>query len=277
MKPHVLVQVWCEIDPTLNVRVDRHTGEAMADPPDRLRRVTPLGRVGVHAGLRLGGTVTAFALGGGHRDALHHALAAGADRAIELLAAGDDPEALALAPLADWIQRQQPDLVIADRLAGFLAGQLGWAHLAGLDDLQISGGLLRAVRFLERGDREWVTAKLPAAVRLQSESVRPPYVSRARFQAVGDERIERESLPATEAAATEVGSLQQTRPRTRLGKVPAAPAASASDRLQALLGLGKPASLATQVNEKTVATPEQMAEEFVRYLAHHQLGELPSG
>jgi hypothetical protein len=67
----------------------------------------------------------------------------------------------------------------------------------------------------------------------------------------------------------------------RLGKTTAPAAKSASDRLQALLGLGKSSPApATKREEKAAATPEQMAEEFVRYLIHHNLlpdRQLPPG
>jgi electron transfer flavoprotein alpha/beta subunit len=275
MTLRVFVQVWCEIDPAPNVRIDRQTGKSIVDEGDVLLRVSPLGRSGVGAALGLGQVnVTAFALGGGHADALQHALAAGAQRAVELSAAGADPEAISVASLADWLRRQQADLVIADRLAGLVAGRLGWAHLAGLADLSVVDGKLRAVRHLGRGDREVVTARLPAAVRLQNESVHPDYVARARIHAVAESRIEHETLAARETPARpeEAGPLQPVRPRVRLGKPAPLSAKSGSDRLQALLGLGKsPAGAAAKREEKPAATPEQMAEEFVRYLVHHNL------
>ena len=66
MTMQVFVQVWCEIDPSLNVRIDRQTGLAVADPGDNLQRVSPLGRAGVDAALSLrAGAVTVFALGAG--------------------------------------------------------------------------------------------------------------------------------------------------------------------------------------------------------------------
>src|SRR5215468_11070800 len=114
MTPRVFAQVWCEIDPTLPVHIDRQTGRPAADPGDRLWRVSPLGKVAVAAARGLGGMVTAFALGNTHEDALRCALAAGAGSAVAL----DSPEedaAISAAGLADWLRGQQPDLVIADR------------------------------------------------------------------------------------------------------------------------------------------------------------------
>src|SRR5262245_10320611 len=114
MSLRVFVQVWCEIDPTLNVRVDRQTALPAVDPGDRLERVSPLGRAGVAAATRLrDAVVTAFALGTGHGDALHHALAAGADHAIELLSPGESNATLPVTALVEWLREQQPDLVIA--------------------------------------------------------------------------------------------------------------------------------------------------------------------
>lgn len=270
MSLRVFVQVWCEIDPTLNVRVDRQTSLPLVDPGDQLQRVSPLGRAGVAAALSLAdASVTAFALGTGHTEALRYALAAGAAGAVELQVTGDNPDAISIAALAAWLQQQQADLVIADRLAGLVAARLGWAHLAGLDDLRVEQGMLRSLRFLGRGDREVVTAKLPACVRWQSESLNVPYLARARLQTVTARQIEQQILPGPEGTRVETGPWQAARPRTRMGKAPVA-AASASGRLEALMGKVAPAAV-TKRAEKSAATPEQLAEEFVRYLRHHNL------
>jgi electron transfer flavoprotein alpha/beta subunit len=271
MTLRVFVQVWCEIDPTLNVRIDRQSGRPAADPGDRLWRVSPLGKVAVATASGLGGSVTAFALGDGHADALRSALAAGAGRAVELLAPGEDAEAVAVAGLAEWLRDQRPDLVIADRLSGPLAARLGWAHLAGLDELRVEDGRLRAVRFLGRGDREVVTARLPAAVRLQAEAVRVPYVARARIHAAAGRPIERETLSGPAPTAAAAGPLQVARARTRLGKQPAPAASSAGARLQALMGAGTSRPAAPRRAGPATPTPEELAEEFVRYLLHHGL------
>src|SRR5262245_54131557 len=130
----IWAQVWCEVDPTLNVRIDRSTGQPMPDPGDRLWRVSRLGRSGVAAALALGpAEVTAFALGPGHTDALRHALAAGASRSLEVLADGGDT--MSPVVVAEWLRQERPALVIADRWVGWVAGRLGWAHLAGLEEL----------------------------------------------------------------------------------------------------------------------------------------------
>lgn len=274
MSPRVLVQVWCEIDPTLNVRIDRQMGNPIADEGDLLTRVSPLGRLGVFEALRLDGVhVTAFALGDNAADALRHALAAGAERALALLFSGADAEPFSLGALAGWFQREQPNLIIADRWTGLLAARLGWSHLAGLSDLRIEAGRLHAVRHLGRGERELVTAQPPAALRLQTEIVKPPYVSRARIQAIAESRIERVELSAEpESNVAEVGPVQLARARVRMGKTAAPAGASANDRLQALMGLaGAKPSTTPRREGKASPTPDEMAEEFVRYLAHHQL------
>jgi electron transfer flavoprotein alpha/beta subunit len=270
MSRHVVVQVWCEVDPTLNVRVDRQSGQPLVDPGDRLWRVSPLGRRAVAAALNLGDVVvTAFALGSGHAEALRHALAAGTGHAVELLAAGADPDTIPVAALAEWLRQQAADLVIADRLAGRLAGRLGWSHLAGLDELHIRESKLWAVRMLGRGDREEVTARLPAIVRLQSESPRTPYVAQARIQAVAGSLVTQQTLSGPNAPRIEPGPLQAARARTRLGKtVPAS--GSASDRLQALMGGGNKSIIPVQRAEKKTQS-DQLAEEFLRYLRHHDL------
>jgi electron transfer flavoprotein alpha/beta subunit len=267
----VFVQVWCEIDPTLNVRVDRATGQPLPEDGDELHRVSPLGRAGVGAAVALpGARVTAFAVGPGHRDALRHALAAGAAQAIELLAEGADPTAVALPALADWLCGRA-DLVLADRAAGLLAARLGWSHLAGLDELRVRDGVLHAVRLLGRGDRELVTARLPAAVRLHADALRPAYIARARLAAVSEAVIESVALGSATPDPIAVGPLEPARPRVRQGQaVPRS--GSGSSRLQALLrpgGARGPQSAAAA--RPAPQTPEQMAEEFVRYLKHHDL------
>jgi electron transfer flavoprotein alpha/beta subunit len=267
----IFVQVWCEIDPTLNVRIDRETAQPVSDPADRVLRVSPLGRAGVAAARRLpADSVTAFALGAGHTDALQHALAAGATSAMELLGDGENRDQITPAALADWLRSQQADLTIADRVAGLAAARLGWAHLAGLDDLQIEGDRLRALRFLGRGDRELVSARLPAVIRLQTESVQPPYVSRARIEAAAQRPIEQVVLAGSQPSATQMGPLQAARPRTRLGQGPVTPNGAASGRLQALLG-GTASASPPRRGEEPPETPEQLADKFVRYLAHHDL------
>lgn len=268
---NVFVQVWCEIDPTLNVRIDRQTNQPITEPGDQLQRVSPLARAGIAAALGLRpASITAFALGGGHAEALRHALAAGAARALELAADGTDAAAISPRAIADWLAGQGGTVLIADRVAGSVAAILGWAHLAGLEDLRIEGGRLRALRVLGRGDRERVSARLPAAVRLQADSPQPPYINRARLQAAADQPIERIVLPAVSGAA-ESGPLQISRPRTRTGQTPAPASGSASDRLQALMGGGKPGASTAARPAKTAGTPEELAEEFVRYLLHHGL------
>jgi electron transfer flavoprotein alpha/beta subunit len=271
MTLRIFVQVCCEIDPTLNVRIDRETAQPVSDSADRLLRASPLGRAGVAAARRLrADSVTAFALGTGHTDALRQALAAGATSAVELLGDGENRDHITPAALADWLRSQQADLTIMDRAAGLIAARLGWAHLAGLDELRIEDGPLRAVRFLGRGDREVVTAGLPAVVRLQTESVQPPYVCRARIKAVAERPIEQVVLSALQACALEMGPLQAARPRTRLGQGPATPSGAASGRLQALLG-GTASAAPPRRAEDVAETPEQLADKFIRYLAHHDL------
>ena len=263
MKSLVLVQVWCEIDPTLNLRIDRGTGRPVAEAGDVLTRVGPLGRSGVDAALGLSGfEVVAFAVGAGHEAALRHALAAGAIRAVQLEGEG----------LAGWVRDQSPALVIGDRTAGLMAGCLGWAHLAGLDELRFEAGRLHAIRHLERGDREQVSATLPAVVRMSEEAVRMRYVSQGRLGAAMDREIERTWFEGGADAQTEAGPLQLARPRTRLGAAAPEAPAGGMDRLKALMGVGQaPAVAAEKPSASAPETPDEMAEAFVRYLRHHGL------
>ena len=290
---NVFVQVWTEIDPTLHVRIDRDTGEPMAEKGDVLRRVRPLGRAGVAAALAMGSVrVTAFSVGRGHADALQHALAAGVSEAIELdissgngQSAGSSREPAAsnhasfarCDAVARWLAENDADLVIMDRFAGLVAGRLDWAHLAGLDDMALRDGQLHATRYVGRGEREIVTAKLPAVVRMQTESVRPPYVSRARIRAVSRDAIlcQRLALDAAQASYN-VGPLQPARPRTRQGRQTQPSSAQGLDRLAALMSsptTGQPSTLDPQASAPGDKSPEEMADEFVRYLIHHELWE----
>jgi electron transfer flavoprotein alpha/beta subunit len=255
----IFVQVGCEIDPDLNVRIDRMTGGAQAEPGDTLLRVGPAGRAAVDLALAIpGAVVTAYAVGEGHREALRHALAAGVEQAVEVV--GD---------VTDWFRAQEVDLVIADTSAGRIAARNHWAHLAGLTSVEIREGRLYGIRALGKGDREEVEARLPAAIRI-ADTVALSYIARARLNAVDDARIEVAVLGDTSAG---IGTLQIARPRTRAQGASAAPSqpAKASDRLAALMG--GMASKKTAPVEKKEASVEDLAEELVRYLAHHDLLE----
>ncbi len=270
----VFVQVWSEIDPTLNVRIDRASGDVLADGGDLLRRVSPLGRAAVAAAAAISNAqVTAFAHGEQHTEALRHAVAAGAVQAIELLPPCDHDATGTTVALSTWLQTRKPNLVIADSPAGLLAGRLGWSHLAGLENLQAANGHLRAIRQLGRGEREIVTARLPAIVRLQSESIRPPYVSRARIRNVPTDAIRSETLEPVETnPLAETGPLKLTRIRTRSGQTSLKQEGRGLDRLAALIS--KPDGSANSDSGSTQlanSTPEQRADEFVRFLFHHGL------
>ena len=276
MKPRIFVQVWNELDPSLNLRVDRQTGLPVAEQGDLLHRVSNLGRAGVASALESGqADVTVFALGDEHEEALRHGLAAGASRAIRLQSSNGDSNVISA--LAEWLRQQKPDLVIADRIAGLLAARLNWAHLAGVNQLEIEEGKLHAIRHLERGNCESVVASLPAVIRLYSESIPVPYITRARILGVMPRAIEQASLVVTSAARKEIerGPLQPSRQRTKLGGLPTT-SASGLDRLSALMGMGRgivPAQRDTAQSEAKSA--QQLADEFVRYLAHHGLLDTP--
>ena len=289
--PKILVQVWTEIDPTLNVRIDRASGQPLADEGDVLCRVSPAGRAAVAAATRIrDAEITAFAIGECHGAALRHALAAGASNAVAVAAEcrqhapGDECSSRlatvgkirATAAVSAWVHEQNPALVIADRCAGLIAGQLGWSHLAGLEHLEIDSDRLQAIRQLGRGDREIVIARLPAVVRLFDDRLGPPYISRERIRSVASNRIRREALPVQKQNdanidVLEVGPLQPVRPRTRLGGASQNHSARGFDRLSALMSPATSPTATPGSSAPSASTPEQMAEEFVRYLIHHQL------
>lgn len=272
----IFVQVGCELDPELNLRVDRRSGEVKPEEGDRLFRVWPLGRAGISAALELPESeVVAFALGDEHDEALRHAVAAGAHQAYKL---AFDEEQLPTKVLADWLREQSPDLVIADRLAGGLSWHLGWAHLSGLAGLRVEDGRLVAFQHMGKGNRYEVSAPLPVAVRLSSESLRLPYISRTRIRAVEMpcwEEVDLEVDPDVDSTEVEIGNLQPARARTR-GAKKTKKKSKASDRVKALMGLCAPSSAPTPVAKQQDEQPEEqspegMAQEFIRYLKHHEL------
>jgi electron transfer flavoprotein alpha/beta subunit len=277
----ILVQVKCEFDSTLNLRVDRTKGEAVSESGDRLTRVARIGRLGLELALSLknDAEITAFALGSGHMAALRHALAAGARRAIEL--GGDLPSVGRPLPAAfiRWLTLENPQLVIADREISIAAGFFSWSYLKDVTSMELLEDVLLVERALGRGNRERIETTLPAI--LQPELSRQPrYVARARCHAASQLAIfvERLEDPAEGAQiAFDEGTIQETRARTRqsagLPPKTAARPLKASDRLQLLMGQGlaKKEAVATPPSESVSQDPEALAESFVRYLAHHQL------
>lgn len=270
---NTFVEVWNEIDPTLNVRIDRETGIPSATNGDVLNRVSPLGRTAMSVAANVpNARITAFATGTGHRESLQHALAAGATRAVELTTDAGASDQVSIASLATWLRDENPDLVIAGRRAGPIAGHLGWSHLAGLERVKIESNRLRTIRNVGRGDREIVTARLPAIVRLHGELLRPPYISRARIQAVSANKIHQKVLPEdVTSSSIDAGRLQPARTRTRLGEKSQVRSERGMDRLGALMTASGGNSAESKLLEPLDSSPEQMAEEFVRYLVHHQL------
>lgn len=274
MTCNILVQVWCEIDPTINVRIDRQSGVPHAEPGDVLLRVSPWGRANVAAALSIeNAEVTAVACGTGHVEALRHALAAGAGSAIELVQSSHASSTFQVGVLAEWSRHRDIDLFIGDRTIGCLAGRLGWAHLAGVGGLTIHSERLHAIRYLERGAREEVTASLPASVVLCADTIRPPYVSRGRIGEVPLDQIQREEIRSSDETPTaEIGPLQQKRERTRAGQTTRSTSSRGADRLASLMQPGSAAAKSqTTASAEEPQSAEELAEQFVRYLRHHDL------
>lgn len=274
MSLNVFVQVWSEMDPLLNARIDRLTGDPQAEEGDVLWRVSTLGRCGVWAASQLGDSeVTAFCVNERHLEALRAAIAGGASRGCDLQIEATKNRQRYVPALADWLRSRQPDLVVGDSQAGMLAGHLGWSHLAGIETFEITNGQLHAVRHLSRGDRERVRAQLPVVVRLQPGWLRPPYISRARLLAVGMDEIHREQLVASDSSPfIEPGGLQPVRPRTRGSQPKSKPSSRGRDRLAALVaGPSRSSAQSMPTANTSERTPEELADEFVRYLAHHNL------
>jgi len=260
----VFVQMWCELDPVLSPRVDRQKDALVAEKGDTLFRVSPIARRAVADAALFAQEIVAFCLGDEHRTSLRHALAGGAHEAIVLQCSEE-----CISEFAHWLTDESMDILIGDRMVGLVAAQAGWAHLAGVEKLSIGCRGLNAIRNLERGNREQVTATLPAALRLHG-GLRAPYISKARLAAVSEDRIRTQVLAGSFQPLIETGPLQPTRPRTKLGSntAPARPI-SGKSRLDALMGMS--GAVRAVKPEKRVKSTEELAEEFVRYLAHHRL------
>jgi electron transfer flavoprotein alpha/beta subunit len=275
----VLVEVGCELDPTLNVRVQG--GQVFCEAGDKLSRVKPLGRRGIDLATGIAAAeIISFALGPANEEALLHSLAAGARRAVQLMGEGLE-ERQGRTALAAWLLAQKPQLVIGERAVAVAAATLGWAFLSGVERLDWRGEKLQVVRSLGRGDRERLETTLPAVVCLGEG--RPRYLARARLlEADRENRIETETLiNSPEAKTLEKGDLQPARLRTRVAEKTVPVSGGAQKRLQALMKgesareSNKPRSPAAEVEPPTL---EAQAETFLRYLAHHGfLGSLMSG
>jgi len=92
-----------------------------------------------------------------HREVLYQARARGASVAVELL--GE-------AQVARWLEAGSPQLMIADWGIASAAARLRWAHVSGVQSLELFEDRLIVVRSVGRGDRERVAAR--TAGRLQA-------------------------------------------------------------------------------------------------------------
>lgn len=134
------------------------------------------------------GMVTVITIGPSRaEDALRWCLALGADEAVHVLNPGtESPDAWTTASiLAGLIEQMEYDLLLFGKKAiddemgqvgPFVAELLNLPMVTAVADIDsTSAGKFKLQRVLERGDREEVTCRLPAAFTMERTSARPKY------------------------------------------------------------------------------------------------------
>lgn len=280
MKTKIFVQVWTELDPSLNIKLNSNS-HPEAIPGDQLWRLSPLGRHGLELAKKIDNAeVFCFAVGSQHDAALIHALAAGAHKAFRVQSDPALDSKAIVAEISQWLKKSRADLIIGDRLAGAIAQHSGFSHLAGLEDLEIKDASLVAKRVLSSSHKQKVSGSLPAAVRLNEHKLQIPYINHDRISQISLNSIENVTLksPAVQSTAT-WGPYKFSRARTKIGKkLDSSKKLSGLGRFQALLGssIKKPPTPSQEPKAADTKTPQSMAEEFVRYLVHNDLVNLTS-
>jgi electron transfer flavoprotein alpha/beta subunit len=132
---------------------------------------------------------------------------------------------------------------------------------------------LTVTRDLGRGSREVLELRGPAVLGIAEEATQLLYVSRYRRQMARPPLVDHASLPPDPLAALS-GAWEPARPRGKTVPPAARTGASASARLQALLGMTASTSEADDRSHVIVADAATCARHLVRYLRHH--GIIPS-
>ncbi|HEX5323613.1 MAG TPA: hypothetical protein VFW40_07490 [Capsulimonadaceae bacterium] len=117
-------------------------------------------------------------------EAILAALARGADRAIRIDPAAVDPRAASLL-LAEIARKEKPDLVLlgntdlsepASQIGPRIASILGWPHVGGVYDLEITEKKCEVVRAID-SLYEQIVMGLPAVLGIKPAETQPPLLS----------------------------------------------------------------------------------------------------
>jgi electron transfer flavoprotein beta subunit len=224
------------------------------------REPSPGSREAVELALGLG-EVHVYGLGPPDvEDLLRECLALGAAAAamapdVEALAA-----ALSVAPFDLVLAPHRSGDGAASPVAGALAGLLDLPQATGVEALAVHGGEVRAVRRLDKGEREEVAAPLPAVIAVEPGIVRPRLASPAAL------------IAARSAPVAELPAVRAVRRPALLGHRPPRPApprmaAPAGDltaeaRIAAVVG----AAADSRQRELVTGTAAQVAERILRLL-----------
>jgi electron transfer flavoprotein beta subunit len=217
-----------------------------------------------------GASVTALAVGGRSMEgSLRVCLALGINEAVllEFREDADSDAWTAAGHVAQLVKERAIDLVLCGDgdLGAFLAEGLGWSLVTRAADLVVEAERLRAVRLLERGDRQEVRLSLPAVVTVHPAGIAKTYVSRLRLQQAAGLPIEH--IPCLDTRALpgfEVVEVSEPRPRPRRMSAPSA-GMTAAQRMSFLMRGGQSKAASTE-NRLIEGDPEQAAEKIVQFL-----------
>jgi electron transfer flavoprotein alpha/beta subunit len=217
-----------------------------------------------------GASVTALAVGGRSMEgSLRVCLALGINEAVllEFREDADSDAWTAAGHVAQLVKERAIDLVLCGDgvLGAFLAEGLGWSLVTRAADLVAQAERLRAVRLLERGDRQEVCLSLPAVVTVHPAGIAKTYVSRLRLQQAAGLPIEH--IPCLDTRALpgfEVVEVSEPRPRPRRMSAPSA-GMTAAQRMSFLMRGGQSKAASTE-NRLIEGDPEQAAEKIVQFL-----------
>jgi electron transfer flavoprotein beta subunit len=252
--------------------------------------INPADRSALEESIRLrdaagGGTVTVVTIGPERtKSVLAHCLARGADRAIHVITGNSaklDSFVVARV-ISEAIRKQDFDLVLcgnktedngASEVGAVLAELLDISLVTNVIkiDISLKDESLKAVRKLERGNRQEVEADLPALVTVDTSICQPRYVT-------GRAKKHRARGLAKEVIQMSIGDLglandgSEVRcvidvclPKPRVKKIVRVAGASAADRMAMLVGFGGPAPKKPAQTAK-VDGPESQADDIINFL-----------
>ena len=138
-----------------------------------------------------------------------------------------------------------------------------------LDIERAQNGNLTVTRDLGRGAREILEVSGTVVLGISESAPRLKYVSRHRRQKVAVPAVSTETASRNDPEPTAAGAWEAVRPRTRSPASLEKTSASASDRMQALLGLAESTGGGANDDHLIVADAATCAQHLLRYLGHH--------